>query len=83
MDPDEMIAEFCFDEAINFIQGLFKTRCTEFAYHLPFVKPSEVTAALPTGTFAVFLGGLLKHLPRFARLLNLRQQSNCIGFLAQ
>ena len=75
MDPDEVVSKFRFDEAIDFIQWLFKTRRTEFPHHLPFVEPSEVTASLSTGTFTVFLGSLFKDLARFLRLLNFSEYS--------
>ena len=83
MDPDEVVSKFRFDEAIDFIQWLFKTRRTEFPHHLPFVEPSEVATPLSTGAFTVFLCGLLKDLERFSRLLNFGENSNCIGFLTQ
>ena len=78
MDPDEVVSKFRFDEAIDFIQWLFKTRRTEFPHHLPFVEPSEVATPLSTGAFAVFLRRLLKDLERFLCTLNFSEYSHCI-----
>jgi hypothetical protein len=81
--PNDVVTKFGFDESVDLIQRLIKTGSTEFPHHLPFVEPSEVTASLSTGAFAVFFGGFLKDFERFLRLLNFREYSHRIGFLTQ